>query len=290
MKKIMLAALIAVSTMLGAGFGQASVETDVLLNNPFTGKQNRFMIATGTEVSAYYKAGNKLSGNLKGAYNATTDGSGQNLELLAEGSVNVAFVQGDVYNHWINSHQQYADKFTVIVTDRTEHVQLIMRKGMTEDDLQKKGSKVFVGLQKSGGAGSWRNMQLLEPNYIAEPVYGELDQLAINDLVNKKYDAIIRTSHIDPANEFTMKVNATKGLYFADIDDLDLNDSIKLNGEEKPVYKFTTETYNKGKFLSSTAKLIETRCYIVINNELTSRKQRSEIADVYRDFKVTLFQ
>lgn len=290
MKKIMLAALLAVSTMFGAGFGQASVETDVQLNNPFTGKQNRFMVATGTEVSAYYKAGNKLSGNLKGAYNATTDGSGQNLELLAEGSVNVAFVQGDVYNHWINSHPQYADKFTVIVTDRTEHVQLIMREGMTEDDLQKKGARVFVGLQKSGGAGSWRNMQLLEPNYIAEPVYGELDQLAINDLVNKKYDAIIRTSHIDPANEFTMKVNATKGLYFADIDDSDLNDSIKLNGEDKPVYKFTSETYNKGKFLSSTAKLIETRCYIVINNELTSRKQRSEIADVYRDFKVTLFQ
>ena len=132
-------------------------------------------------------------------------------------------------------------------------------------------------------------MQLLEPNYIAEPVYGELDQLAINDLVNRKYDAIIRTSHIDPSNEFTMKVNATKGIYMADIDDSDLNDSIKLNGEDKPVYKFTTETYKKA-FIDSSSKLIETRCYIVINNELTSRKQRAEIADVYRDYKVTLFQ
>ena len=289
MKKLLLALTLTISTIFGAGFGQASVDADVMLNNPFTGKQNRFMIATGTEVSSYYKAGNKLSGNLKGSYNATTDGSGQNLELLAEGSVNVAFVQGDVYNHWINAHPQYADKFTVIVTDRTEHVQLIMRNGMTEDDLQKKGAKVFVGLQKSGGAGSWRNMQLLEPNYIAEPVYGELDQLAINDLVNRKYDGIIRTSHIDPSNEFTMKVNATKGIYMADIDDSDLNDSIKLNGEDKPVYKFTTETYKKA-FIDSSSKLIETRCYIVINNELTSRKQRAEIADVYRDYKVTLFQ
>jgi hypothetical protein len=165
-----------------------------------------------------------------------------------------------------------------------------MRDGMTEDDLQKKGAKVFVGLQKSGGAGSWRNMQLLEPNYIAEPVYGDLDQLAINDLANKKYDAIIRTSHIDPSNEFTMKVNATKGIYMADIDDSDLNDNIKLNGEDKPVYKFTTEVYNKSGVFNKSAKLIETRCYIVINNDLTSRKQRAEIADVYRDFKVTLFQ
>ena len=290
MRKLVLSCLIAASTIFGAGFGTASVDKDIILQNPFTGKEQRYIIATGTEVSAYYKAGSKLAANLKGSYNATTDGSGQNLELLADGSVNVAFVQGDVYNHWINSHPAYADKFTVIVTDRTEHVQLIMRDGMTEDDLQKKGAKVFVGLQKSGGAGSWRNMQLLEPNYIAEPVYGELDQLAINDLVNKKYDAIIRTSHIDPSNEFTMKVNSTKGLYFADVDDSDLNDKIKLNGEEKPVYNFTSEIYNKSVFLNKSVKLIETRCYIVINNELTSRKQRSEIADVYRDFKVTLFQ
>ena len=289
MKKLLIILALTASTIFAAGFGQASVEQDVQLDNPFTGKQSRFIVGTATETSSYFKAGSKLSSNLKGSYAATTDGSGQNLELLAEGSINIAFVQGDVYNHWINSNPQFADKFTVIVTDRTEHVQLIMREGMSEDDLQKKGAKVFVGLQKSGGAGSWRNMQLLEPNYIAEPVYGELDQLAINDLVNKKYDAIIRTSNIDPSNEFTMKVAATKGIKFTDVDDADLNDKIKLNGEEKPVYNFTTETWRKG-FINSTVKVIETRCYIVINNDLTSRKQRAEIADVYRDFKVTLFQ
>ena len=289
MKKLLITLALTASTIFAAGFGQASVEQDVQLDNPFTGKKSRFIVGTATETSSYFKAGSKLSSNLKGSYAATTDGSGQNLELLADGSINIAFVQGDVYNHWINSNPQFADKFTVIVTDRTEHVQLIMREGMSEDDLQKKGAKVFVGLQKSGGAGSWRNMQLLEPNYIAEPVYGELDQLAINDLVNKKYDAIIRTSNIDPSNEFTMKVAATKGIKFTDIDDADLNDKIKLNGEEKPVYNFTTETWRKG-FINSTVKVIETRCYIVINNDLTSRKQRAEIADVYRDFKVTLFQ
>ena len=289
MKKLLITLALTASTIFAAGFGQASVEQDVQLDNPFTGKKSRFIIGTATETSSYFKAGSKLSSNLKGSYAATTDGSGQNLELLADGSINIAFVQGDVYNHWINSNPQFADKFTVIVTDRTEHVQLIMREGMSEDDLQKKGAKVFVGLQKSGGAGSWRNMQLLEPNYIAEPVYGELDQLAINDLVNKKYDAIIRTSNIDPSNEFTMKVAATKGIKFTDVDDADLNDKIKLNGEEKPVYNFTTETWRKG-FINSTVKVIETRCYIVINNDLTSRKQRAEIADVYRDFKVTLFQ
>ena len=289
MKKLIIGCIIATSTLFGAGFGSASNDTDIMLNNPFTNKQSRFIIVTGSEKSGYYKAGTKMVDNLKGAYNATSDGSGHNLKLLAEGSANVAIVQGDVYNYWINENSQFANKITVIVTDRTEHVQLIMRNGMTEEDLQKKGAKVFVGMKDSGNAGSWRNMQLLEPNYIAEPVFGELDQLAINGLVNKEYDGIIRTSHIDPANEFTQKVNATKGIYMADIDDMDLNDKIKLNGEERQVYEFKTETYKKA-FIDSSAKLIETRAYIIINNELTSRKQRAEIADMYRDFKQGLFQ
>ena len=289
MKKLIIGCVIAASTLFGAGFGSASNDPDIMLNNPFTNKQNRFIIVTGSEKSGYYKAGTKMVDSLRGAYNATSDGSGHNLKLLAEGSANVAIVQGDVYNYWINENSQFANKFTVIVTDRTEHVQLIMRNGMTEEDLQKKGAKVFVGMKDSGNAGSWRNMQLLEPNYVATPIYGELDQLAINVLLNKEYDGIIRTSHIEPANEFTQKVNATKGIYMADIDDMDLNDKIKLNGEDRQVYEFKTETYKKG-FIDSSAKLIETRAYIIINNELTSRKQRAEIADMYRDFKVTLFQ
>lgn len=289
MKKLLLALVLAISTMFGAGFGTSSEDKDVILNNPFTGKQQRFIIGTATETSSYYKAGTKLSNYLKGAYAATTDGSAHNLDLLANGDINVAFVQGDVFNLWLNSHPSYASKFTVLVTERTEHVQLIMRAGMTEDDLQKKGAKVFVGLAKSGGAGSYKNMQLLEPNYIAEPIFGELDQLAINDLVNKKYDGIIRTSHIEQGNEFTLKVLANKGLYFADIDDMDLNDPITINGETKPIYNFTTQDVSKG-FFNKSAKVIETRCYIVINNELTSRKQKAEIADAIATYKESLFQ
>ena len=289
MKKLILAAILAASTMFGAGFGTSSEDKDVILNNPFTGKQQRFIIGTATETSSYYKAGTKLANYLKGAYAANTDGSQNNINLLIEGSINVALVQGDVFSLWMNSHQAQASKFTVIATERTEHVQLIMRKGMTEDDLQKKGAKVFLGLAQSGGAGSYKNMQLLEPNYIAEPVFGELDQLAIVGLINRDYDGIIRTSHIEPGNEFTLKVLANKGLYFADIDDKELNDNVTINGETKPIYNFTTQDVSKG-FFNKSAKVLETRCYIVINNELTSRKQRAEIADALATYKESLFQ
>ena len=289
MKKLILAAILAASTMFGAGFGTSSEDKDVILNNPFTGKQQRFIIGTATETSSYYKAGTKLANYLKGAYAANTDGSQNNINLLIEGSINVAFVQGDVFSLWMNSHQAQASKFTVIATERTEHVQLIMRKGMTEDDLQKKGAKVFLGLAQSGGAGSYKNMQLLEPNYIAEPVFGELDSISIVGLINRDYDGIIRTSHIEPGNEFTLKVLANKGLYFADIDDKELNDNITINGETKPIYNFTTQDVSKG-FFNKSAKVLETRCYIVINNELTSRKQRAEIADALATYKESLFQ
>ena len=40
---------------------------------------------------------------------------------------------------------------------------------------------------------------------------------------------------------------------------------------------------------AKSAKMLETRVYIVINNELTSRKQRAEIADLVSMYKATLF-
>lgn len=76
MRKLVLAALVAASTMFGAGFGSASNDPgNILLNNQFAGKQNRFIIVTGSGKSSYYKAGEKLVNVLKGAFNATSDGS-----------------------------------------------------------------------------------------------------------------------------------------------------------------------------------------------------------------------
>ena len=45
-KKLLVGCLLAASTMFGAGFGSASVEQDIILENPFTGKPQRFMIGT----------------------------------------------------------------------------------------------------------------------------------------------------------------------------------------------------------------------------------------------------
>ena len=68
MKKLLLALTLTISTILGAGFGTSSEDKDVILNNPFNGKQQRFMIGTATETGSYHKAGAKLQNGLKGAF------------------------------------------------------------------------------------------------------------------------------------------------------------------------------------------------------------------------------
>ena len=288
MKKLLIGTLVAASVAFSAGFGSASTDMDKTVDNPFIGGKSNFLIATASESGSYYKAGVKMSKQLTNAYSATTDGSGQNLDLLSQNLVNVAFVQGDIFNEWKSKNPGLAEKFTVIITERTEHVHLITKKGTTEDDLQKKGSKVLVGLSKSGGAGSYRNMQLLEPNYIAEPMFGEIDAIAINDLKQGKITGIIRTAHVEPGDVLISKVLADESLTIEDLDDSDLNDKITLNGETRPIYNFVSQNVQKGMFAKS-AKMLETRVYIVINNELTSRKQRAEIADLVSMYKTTLF-
>lgn len=289
MKKIVLLLLAIAGLAFGAGFGTLSQEEDKKLVNPFNDKEYSFIIGTASEAGTYHKAGTKAARLLENAVALSTDGSKQNLDLLSEGKINVAFVQGDVYNLELSKNPSYANKFTVLLTTRKEFGQLIMREGMTEDDLQKKGSKVIVGLSKSGGAGTYLNMQLLEPNYVAEPIFDDVDQLALNALANKKVDGIIRTSHLEPGDSFATKVLNTKGLYFADVDDSDLNDKITLNGETKPIYEFKSVSLEKG-MLGKSAKMLETSVYVVINNDLTSRKQRAKIADVLATYKDSLFQ
>ena len=48
MKKLLITLALTASTIFAAGFGQASVEQDVQLDNPFTGKQSRFIVGTAT--------------------------------------------------------------------------------------------------------------------------------------------------------------------------------------------------------------------------------------------------
>jgi len=275
---------------MGSGFGSASTQIETKMLKAPDGQQYEFIIATAAASGSYHKAGLKLAKSLNSATAATTDGSYQNMELLEKGAVSVAFVQADVYNYYISKHPNSATLFSIVETERTEHVQLIMRKGGDENDLQQKGAKVFIGLENSGGAGSWRNIVALEDNYAAASVVtGPIDSITFSDLEVGKIDAIVRTSHMTTGDDSVSSVVNNKKIDFVNFDDGDLNDEFEINGVSKPIYEFTEVEVEKGLFNDKEVVVLETKVFAVISNKTTTRAQRAKIADKLKLYGNGLF-
>ena len=296
MKKLVFLSVFAASALY-AGFGTADKQPTQYLQGS-DGEKYQYVICTASDTGSYYQAGKKLVRLLGQDYNTskmiaraeTTDGSRQNYELMAEGVCNVIFMQGDHGAFVSGKDKSFFDGKAVFETDRTENVQLIMRKGMDEDDLQKKGAKVLVGLANSGGAASWTNMVSLEDGYgKATVVNGDIDVSALSDLKSGKVDAIIRTSHLSPSTDDLAKMIAKdKKIYFADLNDKDLNDKVDLGNGEQAIYKFVDTEVTTG-FFATEAETLETKVLIVVDKEKMSKKQKNKILRVLTQNHNNLF-
>jgi len=299
MKKTILgltiAAMLATSAM--AGFGSNSQQKEQVLKGS-DGEDYQYVICTASDTGSYYRAGKRLvsllgqdprNGNQL-AVAETTDGSGQNYQLMSDKICNVAIMQGDHVAYLRGADKSFFDGKAVIFLDRTENVQLIMRDGMDEDDLQKKGAKVLVGLANSGGAASYKNMTALESGYgKATVVYGDIDISALSDLAAGRIDGIIRTSHLDPRhNQLALDVQGVKGIYFADLDDSNLNNSVNFGDGDVEIYKFVDTVVAKG-FFDTEAETLETHVAIVIDKAGMSKKQKNKILRVITQNKKNLF-
>jgi len=304
MKKLLLSLLVSTAVTFAGGFGSNSNDKPQYLPNPDGGK-NQYIICTAEDIGSYYKAGKRLvqllgqdrvNGSTNGrggnwlGYPATTEGSGQNYDLMSDGVCNVAIMQGDHIAYLRGKDKSFFDNKAVIFLDRTENVQLIMRKGMDEDDLQEKGRKVLVGSAASGGAMSWKNMVALESGYgKATVVYGDIDISALSDLAAGRIDGIIRTSHLDPSHDQLAKdVHDVKGIYFADLDDSNLNNSVNFGDGDVEIYKFVDTVVAKGWF-NTEAETLETHVAIVIDKKNMSKKQKNKILRVITQNKNNLF-
>ena len=302
-KKITLTLALTAAAFAG-GFGSNSNDKPQYLPNP-DGGRNQYIICTASDTGSYFKAGKRLvqllgqdringtkngkGGNWLG-YAATTDGTAMNYDLMSEGICNVSIMQGDHIAYLRGVDKSFFDNKAVIFLDRTENVQLIMRKGMDEDDLQDKGAKVLVGLAASGGAASYKNMTALESGYgKATVVYGDIDISALSDLAAGRIDGIIRTSHLDPAHDQLAKdVQGIKGIYFADLDDSNLNNSVDFGDGDVEIYKFVDTVVAKG-FFDTEAETLETHVAIVIDKKNMSKKQKNKILRVITQNKKNLF-
>ena len=250
------------------------------------GHKYQYVIGTASKTGSYYKAGYKLTKVLPEAIAAETDGSIQNMDLLNKGVINVAFVQGDAYASWCNSHRAICENdLAVIETNHEEVIQIMTDKksGIDDDgDLQEEGIKINVGPLNSGGSASWDNMCLLEPNFkkATKITDDAMDETTIYKVKQHKIDALIRTATWDPSSQFVQKA-VQSGLRFVDVSDWDLNDKIKINGEDKPIYDFIdVKIKYPGHWRSTTIKTIGTKTFIVINKNKISRSQKNKLFDI----------
>jgi len=297
MKKTIIALAALSLTVFAGGFGTNSSQPDQYLTGSDQQKY-QYVICTASETGSYYQAGKRLVsllGQERGtshntAVAETTDGTKQNLQLVADGICNVAFVQEDYLAFLRGQDKAFFDNKAIITLERTENVQLIMRKGMSEDDIQEKGAKVLVGLANSGGAASWQLIQSLEPDYkLATTVYGDIDISALSDLAAGRVDAIIKTAHLNPSSDQLAKdVQATDGIEYVDFDDSDLNDSIDFGDGAKPIYRFVDTTVAKG-FFDTEAETFETHVAIIVDKSKMSKKQKNRILRVLTLNKSNLF-
>ena len=302
-RKTILSSLLALSllstlNLSAGGFGTNENKKPQLLKGS-DGKEYQYVICTAQKDGSYYQAGKRLK-NLLGkdfktdkplASAETTDGSRQNYELMNNGVCNVIFIQEDYLAFLEGKDKTFFDEKSVVTLERTENVQLIMKKGASEDDLQSADAKVLVGLLNSGGAVSWELIRTLEKGYAkAKIVNGDIDISALSDLDRGKVDAIIRTSHLDPTHDMlAQNIAKMKGIEFIDFDDKELNDKVNFGDGEKSIYRVVDSLIDKGVVFNTTVKTLETHVAIVIDKEKMNKEQKNRILKVITQNSNSLF-
>jgi len=299
MIKTLLLFIVVTSSVIATGFGSASNEsTKPIKKKGSDGKEYQYLICTSLSSGYYYKAGEKLSSllgmniedNTPYARAETTDGTKQNYNLMSDGVCNVIFIQGDYLAYIKAKDKDFFKGKAIIELERTEQVQLIMRKGEDEDDLQSKNnSKILVGLVNSGASASWNVIQNLEDGYKkVKIVYGDLDLSSLTDLNKGDIDAILRTSHFNLNDQFSKDVKHNKKINFVDFDDSDLNDEINFGEGSKRIYEFVNIPLENG-FFSKKVTMLELKTYIIVDKKDMTKKQKNKILRVITENKSQLF-
>ncbi len=134
-----------------------------------------------------------------------SSGSGENLELLADGAADLAFAQADVYAAAIARDPQRFDGIQALGRVADECIFVAYRKsgpvtqwGQLTALVDDRSPKVAVGRAGGGMSGSWEHLVGLEPGLLNAKVDHTGDTLAINQLAIGKFDAVAWVT--DPKN------------------------------------------------------------------------------------------
>jgi len=232
------------------------------------------IIATGGNSGTYYPLGGGMAQIFtdKAQINATAQATGasvENMHLVKNGEVDLAFTQGDIAD--------YATKGTVMFTDGpidniqavaslyNETIQVVVAKDspiQTIDDL--KGKRVSVGAPGSGTEANAQ--QILEMYGMTFDDLGKADRLSFGESTSFIQDGTLDAAFVT-AGTPTAAVNelaATKGVRIIGLDDEHIAKII----EKYPYYAEQTIPANSYSGFAEEVKTVAVKAQLVVRAEL----------------------
>jgi TRAP-type uncharacterized transport system substrate-binding protein len=242
----------------------------------------RVWIASGQTGGTYRNIyANNLEKRLRSfdVYHRKTTGSGENLELLAAGKADIAFVQADVFAARRKADPERFDSLRVLGKLGDECIFIAHRKKgppQTLDDLTRpiegRDPQVAIGPREGGMASSWNYLVSLDPGLAGAKKVFDGDVLALNQLAAGRFDAVAWVT--DPSNFKHVLLKAVGGN--PDLQLMDLTSS-----EMSPTLPDGTRVYTRRKVKAVdkwNARKVSTLCTTALvmapaaaNEELVTR-------------------
>ena len=175
----------------------AALGLAVLLAAPAAAQE---VIASGERGRTYHdRYARNLMAQLRGfrISNRATKGSGENLELLADGVADIGFVQADIFAARLRKKPGRYVRLTVIGRLADECIYIATRVGGPVGSFDALGGsvegrkpRIAVGPTGGGMSGTWAFMASLEPRLAAAQVSNTGGTLALNQLAIGMFDAV----------------------------------------------------------------------------------------------------
>ena len=194
-------------------------------------------IASGAPGGTYRDAyARNLQRELRGyeVFHRESSGSGENLDLLADGDADIGFAQADIYAARLKQSPQrfaglvplgkLADECVYIAHRKHGEVRALAQLG---ESVGERPARIAVGPARSGMHGTWHYLTLLDPKLAGAEVLDGSGTLALNQLLVGAFDAVGWVT--DPGNlehKLLRAVHANDELQLMTLDDSALASSL----------------------------------------------------------------
>ncbi|MCI3921239.1 TAXI family TRAP transporter solute-binding subunit [Paenibacillus sp. TRM 82003] len=232
-------------------------------------------IATGGTSGTYYPLGGGMAqiftDNVINTTAESTGASVENMQLLKDGDVDLAFVQGDIADYASKGTLMFADSGAVenlqaIASLYNETIQIVVPGNSDIDGVEDlAGKRVSIGAPGSGTEANAQ--QILEIHGMTEDDLGQVQRLSFGDSTSYIQDGTLDAAFVTagtPTSAVT-ELAATAGVKIVNIAD----DKIAALIAKYPYY--AEQTIEGGTYtgFDQTVKTVAVKAQLVVNADLT---------------------